>query len=148
MLSFFWGLPLKEFPQSLRWHRLRGIKPRRRPDFPSWYKLNLMNGGSFERFDKAVDQPLSYVGIDDKILTVESVILRLEVRNEPFNNAYIQDTDFLLGVFYPQEYSSIRGLRTFGSGKAQLPLLASELWPPRMNYSAAAQWFGCVSSQG
>ncbi|KAI1760672.1 HET-domain-containing protein [Hypoxylon sp. FL1150] len=108
--GFVWGLPLEEFPQSLRWYHPRQIKPRRRPGFPSWSyvgwegtisytdKLNLVNGGSPERFDEAVDLPLKYVGVDDKILTVEGIVLELEVRNEPFNNAYIRETDFLLGM--------------------------------------------------
>ncbi|KAI1413579.1 HET-domain-containing protein [Hypoxylon sp. FL1857] len=110
--GFVWGLPLEEFPQSLRWYHPRGVKPRRRPDFPSWSyvgwegevnftdKLNLMNGGSSERFDEAVDLGLSYVGIEDKMLDVEGILLRLEVRNEPFNNAYIPETDFLVGVLH------------------------------------------------
>ncbi|KAI0181124.1 HET-domain-containing protein [Hypoxylon sp. FL1284] len=108
--GFAWGLPLKEFPQSLRWYHPRGIKPRRRPDFPSWSyvgwegtasytdKLNQINGGPSARFDEAVDLPVSYVGVDDKVLTMEGVLARLEVRNEPFNNAYVAGTDFLLGV--------------------------------------------------
>lgn len=108
--GFVWGLPLQEFPQSLRWYHPRGVRPRRRPDFPSWSyvgwegevnftdKLNLVNGGSSERFDETVDLGLNYVGIEGKVLTVDGILLKLEVRNEPFNNAYIPGTDFLVGV--------------------------------------------------
>ncbi|KAI0138500.1 HET-domain-containing protein [Hypoxylon sp. NC0597] len=108
--GFVWGLPLQEFPQSLRWYHPRGIRPRRRPDFPSWSyvgwegevnftdKLNLVNGGSSERFDETVDLGLNYVRIEGKVLTVDGILLKLEVRNEPFNNAYIPGTDFLVGV--------------------------------------------------
>ncbi|KAI1144435.1 HET-domain-containing protein [Hypoxylon sp. FL0543] len=108
--GFVWGLPLREFPQSLRWYHPRSIRPRRRPDFPSWSyvgwegevgftdKLNLVNGGSSERFDETIDLALSYVGMEDKILTVYGILIKLEVRNEPFNNAYIPATDFLVGV--------------------------------------------------
>ncbi|KAI1104679.1 HET-domain-containing protein [Jackrogersella minutella] len=109
--GFVWGLPLKEFPQSIRWYHPRAVKPRRRPDFPSWSyagwegqvsytdKLNLVNGGSSERFDETVDLALSYIGSEGNVLIVEGTLLKLEVRNEPFNDAYIPGTDFLLGTF-------------------------------------------------
>ncbi|OTA60820.1 HET-domain-containing protein [Hypoxylon sp. EC38] len=110
--GFVWGLPLEEFPQSLRWYHPRGTKPRRRPDFPSWSyvgwegevnftdKLNLVKGGSSERFDETVDLVVNYVGVEYKMLTVDGILLKLEIRNEPFNNAYIPETDFLLGVLH------------------------------------------------
>ncbi|OAA58972.1 Peptidase S8, subtilisin-related protein [Niveomyces insectorum RCEF 264] len=34
--DYAWGLPVRDFPLSLLWCHARGVKPRRRPDFPSW----------------------------------------------------------------------------------------------------------------
>ncbi|KAI0846330.1 HET-domain-containing protein [Daldinia vernicosa] len=108
--GFIWGLPLKEFPQSMRWYHPRAVKPRRRPDFPSWSyvgwegtiaytdRLDFATGRTGGRFDEVADQILRYLGFEDTILTVDGVLIRLEVRNEPFNNAYIPGTDFLLGI--------------------------------------------------
>ncbi|KAI0121825.1 HET-domain-containing protein [Daldinia grandis] len=108
--GFVWGLPLKEFPQSMRWYHPRTVRPRRRPDFPSWSyvgwegtagytdRLDFATGRPDGRFDEGADQILRYVGFEDTILTIDGVLIRLEVRNEPFNNAYIPGTDFLLGV--------------------------------------------------
>ncbi|KAI0841490.1 HET-domain-containing protein [Hypoxylon sp. FL0890] len=97
--GFVWRLPLEEFPQWLTRYHPRVIRPRRRPDFLSWsyVGLNLVNGGASARFDETVDLVLSYVGIEDKNLAVHGILLKLEVRNEPFNNAYIPETDFLVG---------------------------------------------------
>ncbi|KAI1373381.1 HET-domain-containing protein [Hypoxylon crocopeplum] len=84
--------------------------PRRRPEFPSWSyvgwegtvsytdNLDIANGGSSGLFDETVDLVLDYLGVEGKILTISGVLLKLEVRNEPFNNAYIPGTDFLLGI--------------------------------------------------
>ncbi|KAK6953432.1 hypothetical protein Daesc_005736 [Daldinia eschscholtzii] len=108
--GFLWGLPIKDFPQSLRWYHPRAVKPRRRPDFPSWSyvgwegtalytdRLDFANGRSDGRFDETADLILRYVGIEEEILSVNGALVKLEVRNEPFNNAYIPGTEFFLGM--------------------------------------------------
>ncbi|KAI1805592.1 HET-domain-containing protein [Daldinia bambusicola] len=108
--GFLWGLPLKDFPQSLRWYHPRNVKPRRRPVFPSWSyvgwegtvyytdRLDFANGRSDGLFDEAADLIMRHVGIEDTILSVDGMLVRLEVRNEPFNNAYIPETDVYLGM--------------------------------------------------
>lgn len=110
--GFVWGLPLKEFPQSMRWYHFQTVKPRRRPDFLSWSYLGwegkAANNDRLDfpiepertpgRHEETTDMILGYVRIEGTILTVDGVLVRLEVRNEPFNNACIPGTDFLLGI--------------------------------------------------
>lgn len=110
--GFVWNLPLKEFPQSMRWYHFQTVKPRRRPDFPSWSYLGWEGkAANNDRLDFAIEPErtpgrheettnmiLGYVRIEGTILTVDGVLVRLEVRNEPFNNACIPGTDFLLGI--------------------------------------------------
>lgn len=110
--GFIWGLPLKDLPQSLRWYHRRWVKPRRRKDFPSWSfvgwegEASYTDGLDFEagsrteirRFDVKVDMSVRFVEVEDKILTLEGYVATLEIRNEPFNDAYVPGMDVLVGM--------------------------------------------------
>ncbi len=110
--GFVFGLPLAEYPQALRWFHPRDTKPRRRSAFPSWSfvgwqgravyneALNLVGGGEVTRFDESVDMAVRYVGVRDNILSVEGNVITVEIRNEPFNDAYIPGTDILVGMLH------------------------------------------------
>jgi hypothetical protein len=101
-----WGLPLRDFPQSLRWFHPRTVKPRRRPDFPSWSwtgwegeivysdPLNVLRT---QKFEASADMTVKYVAVDGKALTLEAHNVALEVRTEPFSDVYIPKTETLLG---------------------------------------------------
>ncbi|KAI0130147.1 heterokaryon incompatibility protein-domain-containing protein [Xylariales sp. AK1849] len=109
--GFVCGLPLVGFPQALRWYHPRWVKPRRRPNFPSWSwagwegqvlytePLDLVGAPDGpKRHDKRVDMSVRYLGVNDKMVTLEGSLLTLEIRNEPFNDAYIPRTDVLVGI--------------------------------------------------
>lgn len=110
--GFVFGLPLAEYPQALRWYHPRNVKPRRRPGFPSWSfvgwqgmaiyneALDLVRGGEIVRYDPSVDMSARYVAIRDNVLSVEANRLTLEIRNEPFNDAYVPGTDALVGMLH------------------------------------------------
>lgn len=59
--------------------------------------LNLVGGSSNVRYEESVDQTASFVAIDGNALTLDGFLLRLEVRNEPFNTAYFPGTDMVVG---------------------------------------------------
>jgi hypothetical protein len=115
--GFIWGLPLKDIPQSLRWLHRRRVKPRRRKDFPSWSFVGWegeagytdtfdFKGGSdvrTGRFDAKVDMGVRFVEAEDKTLTLEGYVAKLEIRNEPFNDAYVPGTDVLVGMLQEGE---------------------------------------------
>ncbi|KAK2590137.1 hypothetical protein QQS21_012190 [Conoideocrella luteorostrata] len=107
--GFFWGLPLREYPQSLRWFHMRWVKPRRRKDFPSWSFVGwegeagytdalVLKGSNQTRFDDEVDIGVELVGVHDKVLTLKGYHVTLEIRNEPFSNAYVPGSDMLVGI--------------------------------------------------
>ncbi|KAI1469474.1 uncharacterized protein F4812DRAFT_458013 [Daldinia caldariorum] len=48
-------------------------------------------------FDETADLIVRHIGFEDTILSVDGVLVRLEVRTEPFN-VYIPGTDFYLGM--------------------------------------------------
>lgn len=112
--SFIWGLPLRHFPQSLRWfHKGKG-EHRRRKDFPSWSwagwegsvtysgSLDLMKDARHYRYvskrNMGVDMVAKFRGIEGQVLTLEAWVVKLEIRGEPFPEAYIPETDTLLGA--------------------------------------------------
>lgn len=108
--GFVWGLPLKDFPQSLRWYHHNNSKPRRRPGFPSWSfagwdgsakwtdALRLLQEPQLSHLlDKSLDLTVKYVEVDDKVVTLDGYLLKLEIRKEPFDNAYSPNNNFLLG---------------------------------------------------
>lgn len=108
--GFVWGLPLKDFPQSLRWYHHNDSKPRRRPEFPSWSftgwdgsvkwtdALGLLQEPQLSHLvDKRLDLTVKYVGLDDRVVTLDGYMVRLEIRKEPFDHAYTPHGDLLLG---------------------------------------------------
>lgn len=104
-----WGMPLADFPQALRWYHPRWVKPRRRPDFPSWSwtgwegqvtysaPLDLPNTVERGRYESSTDMIAEFVGIEDQILTLDAYTIELEVQTDPFSNAFVPVTNELLG---------------------------------------------------
>lgn len=104
-----WGMPLAELPQALRWYHPRSVNPRRRPDFPSWSftgwegqavysgPLDIRHKNERGRTDVSTHMTARFVGIDDQVLTLEAYIVKLEIRTDPFSDAYVPGTEDLLG---------------------------------------------------
>ena len=135
--GFNWGLPLGVFPQSLRWYHMRWVKPRRRPGFPSWSfvgwageaaytdGLILENEPSLAHLiDLKVDLGVEFVRVDDKVLTLKGHVLTLEIRNQPFNDGYVPETDMLVGML--QEGSAVHK-NTLPEGVYQF-VVVERLW--------------------
>ncbi|KAI1862341.1 uncharacterized protein JN550_010203 [Neoarthrinium moseri] len=110
--GFVYGLPLKEFPQSLRWiHTNKSVSheslmARRRPNHPSWSFVGwegmavytnplILTQGEYH--DESVDAVVSYCDIDGQCLLLDGFRFKLEVRKQPFDDAYIPGTDVYLG---------------------------------------------------
>ncbi|KAF2397091.1 HET-domain-containing protein [Trichodelitschia bisporula] len=113
--DFVCGLPLREFPQALRWFHPWDVKPKRRPAFPSWSwagwagrvtysdPLDLMRRVKpkmSRREDLGTDRVVRFVDIDadERVLTVEATVIRLDIRCEPFSEAFVPGTDEMLGI--------------------------------------------------
>lgn len=104
-----WGMPHADLPKALRWYHHRWAKPRRRLDLPSsswngWEgqaiysaRLDLPSTVESGRDELSTDVVVTYVGINDKILTLDACIVRLEIHTNPFSHAYVLSTDVLLG---------------------------------------------------
>jgi hypothetical protein len=105
-----WGMPLTDFPQSLRWYHPRWVKTRRRPEFPLWswagWEGQAMYSGSLDlkarsrggKVDVSTDMTARFVDIDEQILLLEAYVVRLEIRTESFSDAFIPGTDEMLGA--------------------------------------------------
>jgi hypothetical protein len=100
--GFEWGMPLKEFPQSLAWIHDHTVKPTRRAAFPSWSWAGW--GGTVqyptdltETATESGDLIPRMVSIDDKIVTLEGWIVTLDIRTEPFSEVVIPGTDQAIG---------------------------------------------------
>ncbi|KAF5963641.1 hypothetical protein FCOIX_13769 [Fusarium coicis] len=100
--GFEWGMPLKEFPQSLAWIHDHTVKPTRRAAFPSWswagwggtvqYPTDLI-----ETATENGDLTPRMVSIDDKIAMLEGWTVTLDIRTEPFSEVVIPGTDHAIG---------------------------------------------------
>ncbi|KAG5800686.1 hypothetical protein H9Q69_000245 [Fusarium xylarioides] len=100
--GFEWGMPLKEFPQSLAWIHDHTVKPTRRSAFPSWSWAGW--GGTVqyptdltETATENGDLIPRMVSIDDKVVTLEGWTVTLEIRTEPFSEVVIPGTDQAIG---------------------------------------------------
>jgi len=102
------GMPLHEFPQALRWYHSRTAEPERRSDFPSWawcgWQGEVKYSGSLDltkehRDDvySETDLTVKFKEFDGQILTVEGYQVTLDIRNEPFSEAFVPDTNSSLG---------------------------------------------------
>lgn len=120
--SFVWGLPLRQFPQSLRWYHKSKARPRRREGFPSWSwagwegavtfsgSLDLMRESRQLRYahrrNTGVDMVARFLGVEGRVLRLQAWVVELEIRAEPFTDAYIPSTDMLLGAIKEGSFSS------------------------------------------
>lgn len=112
--EFIWGLPLKEFPQSLRWFHAASIgTPHRRSGFPSWSwagwegdvmwsdALDIVNNSKMRKEGYRTlrtDLIVQLKGIQDRTLTLYGAVVKLDIRTEPFSEAYVSGTDLLMGI--------------------------------------------------
>jgi hypothetical protein len=104
-----WGMPMADFPQALRWYHPRWAKPRRRSAFPSWswtgwegqaiYSGSLNQASTTERgrLDISTDMTVQFVEVQDQTLTLDAYIIKLDIRTQPFSDAFVHGTDELLG---------------------------------------------------
>ncbi|KAI1029479.1 hypothetical protein LB504_010762 [Fusarium proliferatum] len=100
--GFEWGMPLKEFPQSLAWIHDHTVKPTRRSAFPSWSWAGW--GGTVqyptdltETATENGDLIPRMVSIDDKVVMLEGWTVTLDIRTEPFSEVVIPGTDQAIG---------------------------------------------------
>ncbi|KAL5625806.1 hypothetical protein FOBRF1_000149 [Fusarium oxysporum] len=100
--GFEWGMPLKEFPQSLAWIHDHTVKPTRRSAFPSWSWAGW--GGTVqyptdltETETENGDLIPRMVSIDDKVVTLEGWTVTLDIRTDPFSEVVIPGTDQAIG---------------------------------------------------
>ncbi|KAF5705999.1 hypothetical protein FGLOB1_7672 [Fusarium globosum] len=100
--GFEWGMPLKEFAQSLAWIHDHTVKPTRRSAFPSWSWAGW--GGTVqyptdltETATENSDLIPRMVSIDDKVVTLEGWTVTLDIRTEPFSEVVIPGTDQAIG---------------------------------------------------
>lgn len=138
--GFIWGMPLQDFPQSLRWFHPRQVKPRRRAEFPSWswcgwegqatYSASLDSEKANERgrFDPNTDMTVKFISIDNKVLTLEGYLVTLDIRTDPFSEAFVPDTEESLG---PVRERNFLHNNTLPSGR--YPFLVVE----RLKYKSA-----------
>ncbi|KAE9992239.1 hypothetical protein EG327_009617 [Venturia inaequalis] len=68
-----WGMPLADFPQALRCTTERG------------------------RYESATDMVANYVGVDGQVLILDAYVVTLDIRTDPFSDAFVPGTDVLLG---------------------------------------------------
>jgi len=106
--GLIWGLPLREFPQALRWCHYRTATPRRRNDFPTWawcgWQGKAIYSAPLDLTKEYQDSPhimtdltVEFVRHDNQILTVRGYQVRLDIRKEPFSEAFVPDTNSSLG---------------------------------------------------
>lgn len=100
--GFEWGMPLKQFPQSLAWIHDCTVKPKRRTSFPSWswagwgggvhYPVGLITSGTSQ-----VDLVPRMIKINDKEVTLEGWLVTLDIRTEPFSELVVPGSDTAVG---------------------------------------------------
>jgi hypothetical protein len=127
-----WGMPLADFPQALRWYHPRWVKARRRPAFPSWswtgWEGQVVYSGSLDqssteerrRIDVSTLMTVQFVQVQDQILTLDAYIITLDIRTDPFSDAYVHGTDELLG---PVKEGNVLHNNTLPSGAADFMIV-------------------------
>ncbi|KAK3324957.1 heterokaryon incompatibility protein-domain-containing protein [Apodospora peruviana] len=117
--TFVWGLPLQHAPQFLGWFHEREVSttPKRRQSFPSWswagwegrvYIDNLLPENVYppEKMSRIGDLTVRMVDIvDDRKLVVEGWVVELDIRTEPFSDAYIPGTDDMVGMVKERNFN-------------------------------------------
>jgi len=123
------GMPLHDFPQALRWYHFRTVTPRRRKDFPSWawcgWQGQVEYSGSLDLTKdhpddvySETDLTVKFDNFDGKTLTVQGYVVTLDIRNVPFSEAFVPDTDSSLGPvrernFLPHDNRLVSGRYKF-----------------------------------
>jgi hypothetical protein len=114
--GFVCGLPLKDFPQSLRWFHSRQVKPRRRPAFPSWSwagwegqvsysePLDLRKDETSRYIEAESNMMITFMGFEHPILTIKAAIVKLDVRTEPFSDVYVEGSDEYIGMMRERNF--------------------------------------------
>ncbi|KAI9729556.1 MAG: hypothetical protein M1834_006752 [Cirrosporium novae-zelandiae] len=120
-MDFIWGMPLQNFPNSLRWFHGRNVKPKRRLGFPSWswagwegqvrYSSPLSLQEQRRVLEPTSDLTVRVLGVEDKIIVIESTTVTLEIKADPFTEAYVPGTEYLLGCIGERDFLHNNTLR-------------------------------------
>lgn len=97
--GFTWGLPLQSHPQSLAWTHDRRASRKRRAAFPSWSWAGwegkamfpdtiLELESDYRQLDPRKDLKVRLVAVDGKDILVEGWTVTLDIRTEPFSEAF------------------------------------------------------------
>ncbi|KAH8799779.1 heterokaryon incompatibility protein-domain-containing protein [Xylogone sp. PMI_703] len=106
--DFIWGLPLQSHPQSLAWIHDRKCSPKRRLEFPSWSwagwegdvlipEMVLELTSKRGHFDPRTDLMVRLIAVDGKKIVIEGWVVELEIRTEPFSEAFKLGSDEVIG---------------------------------------------------
>jgi hypothetical protein len=100
--GFEWGMPLKQFPQSLAWIHDFTVKPKRRASFPSWSWAGWAGGvhypvGLIAKETAQVDLVPRMIGINGKEVTLEGWVVTLDIRTDPFSELVVPGSDTAVG---------------------------------------------------
>ncbi|KAJ4244067.1 hypothetical protein NW762_014680 [Fusarium torreyae] len=100
--GFEWGMPLKEFPQSIAWIHDHTVQPKRRSSFPSWSWTGWAGTVQYppDLTDTATENGdfiVRMISIDGKEVTLEGWTVTLDIRTEPFSEVIIPGTDQAIG---------------------------------------------------
>ncbi|KAJ3547000.1 hypothetical protein NM208_g1725 [Fusarium decemcellulare] len=117
--GFEWGMPLKEFPQSLAWIHDHTVKPNRRSAFPSWSWAGW--GGSvryppglIETATTKADLVPRMISINGPEVTLEGWVVTLDIRTEPFSEVIVPGSNTAIGCVTERNF---KHNNTLPSGK-------------------------------
>ncbi|CAM1503140.1 Fc.00g079160.m01.CDS01 [Cosmosporella sp. VM-42] len=124
--GFLWGMPLKNFPQSLGWIHDYTVKPKRRASFPSWswagwegmmgFPPGLINTTGGE-----TDLLPSVERLNGKELTLGGWVVTLDIRTEPFSEVVVPGSDKAVGCVTERNF---KHNNTLGTGKYKCLVVA------------------------
>ncbi|KAH7270962.1 heterokaryon incompatibility protein-domain-containing protein [Fusarium solani] len=107
--GFEWGMPLKQFPQSLAWIHDFTVKPKRRASFPSWSWAGWAGGvhypvGLIAKETAQVDLVPRMIGINGKEVTLEGWVVTLDIRTDPFSELVVPGSDTAVGCITERNF--------------------------------------------
>ncbi|RSL50375.1 hypothetical protein CEP54_011938 [Fusarium duplospermum] len=119
--GFEWGMPLKQFPQSLAWIHDYTVKPKRRAAFPSWSWAGWGGNvhypaGLIAEETAQVDLVPRMIEINGKKVTLEGWVVTLDIRTEPFSELVVPGSDTAVGCITERNF---KHNNTIPSGRLQ-----------------------------
>ena len=115
--GFEWGMPLKQFPQSLGWIHDFTVKPKRRASFPSWSWAGWGGGvhypvGLIAKETTQVDLVPRMIGINGREVTLEGWVATLDIRTEPFSELVVPGSDTAVGCITERNFKHNNTIRS------------------------------------